>query len=56
MCDEPGTGANGADALPRTIEQKLADFVSDADVLICDAQYSAGEYADARRLGPRLRG
>ena len=34
-----------ADALPRTIEQRLATFVKDADVLICDAQYTRGEYA-----------
>ena len=41
---EPGTG-NGTDALPRTIEQRLATFVQDADVLICDAQYTRSEYA-----------
>jgi phosphoribosyl 1,2-cyclic phosphodiesterase/CheY-like chemotaxis protein len=32
------------DALPRTIEQNLADFISDADVLICDSQYTRDEY------------
>ncbi len=31
-------------ALPRTIEEKLAKFVEDADVLITDAQYTAEEY------------
>ncbi len=30
--------------LPRTIEEKLAEFVQDADVLITDAQYTVGEY------------
>jgi phosphoribosyl 1,2-cyclic phosphodiesterase len=35
---------NGDDALPRTNEQNLADFVRDADVLICDAQYTRDEY------------
>ena len=35
----------GNDALPRTIEQKLAAFVNDADVLICDSQYTREEYA-----------
>ena len=42
---EPGSESNGTDALPRTIEQRLATFVKDADVLICDAQYTRGEYA-----------
>jgi len=31
--------------LPRTIEQRLEDFVSDADILICDTQYTREEYA-----------
>jgi phosphoribosyl 1,2-cyclic phosphodiesterase/CheY-like chemotaxis protein len=35
----------GNDALPRTIEQKLAAFVNEADVLICDSQYTREEYA-----------
>ncbi|MEA3211861.1 MAG: hypothetical protein QOE70_4918 [Chthoniobacter sp.] len=34
----------GSDALPRTIEQKLGAFVRDADILICDAQYTREEY------------
>jgi phosphoribosyl 1,2-cyclic phosphodiesterase/CheY-like chemotaxis protein len=42
---EPEVSGRSADALPRTIEQRLANFVKDADVLICDAQYTAGEYA-----------
>jgi phosphoribosyl 1,2-cyclic phosphodiesterase/CheY-like chemotaxis protein len=42
---EPVTVANGNDALPRTIEQRLATFVQGADVLICDAQYTKHEYA-----------
>jgi phosphoribosyl 1,2-cyclic phosphodiesterase/CheY-like chemotaxis protein len=42
---EPGTDASGDDAVPRTIEQRLANFVHGADVLICDAQYTRGEYA-----------
>lgn len=42
---EPTAEKNGADALPRTIEQRLATFVEGADVLICDAQYTRGEYA-----------
>ncbi|MGB8170284.1 MAG: response regulator [Chthoniobacteraceae bacterium] len=41
---EPATSTNGTDTLPRTIEQRLATFVKDADVLICDAQYTRGEY------------
>ncbi len=42
---EPTTAPNGNDALPRTIEQQLATFVKDADVLICDAQFTRDEYA-----------
>lgn len=42
---EPATGTNGTDTLPRTIEQRLATFVRDADVLICDSQYTRSEYA-----------
>lgn len=42
---EPATGTNGSETLPRTIEHRLAAFVKDADVLICDAQYTRGEYA-----------
>ena len=34
----------GPDAVPRTIEQKLAAFVKDADILICDSQYTREEY------------
>jgi phosphoribosyl 1,2-cyclic phosphodiesterase/CheY-like chemotaxis protein len=41
---EPGSEAS-PDSLPRTIEQRLANFVKDADVLICDAQYTCSEYA-----------
>lgn len=32
------------EGLPRTIEEKLAKFIANADVLITDAQYSADEY------------
>ena len=39
------TAATHGGALPRTIEDKLAEFVKDADVLITDAQYTAAEYA-----------
>lgn len=42
---EPGNGADGSNALPRTIEQRLASFVQGADVLICDSQYTKDEYA-----------
>ena len=42
---EPITEPNSPDALPRTIEQRLATFVQDADVLICDAQFTREEYA-----------
>jgi phosphoribosyl 1,2-cyclic phosphodiesterase/CheY-like chemotaxis protein len=31
-------------SLPRTIEEKLAKFIANADVLITDAQYGADEY------------
>ena len=42
-CNEHTVAAHG-DELPRTIEEKLAEFVQDADVLITDAQYTAEEY------------
>ncbi len=40
------TAAAHGGAVPRTIEDKLAEFVKDADVLITDAQYTAAEYAE----------
>ncbi len=44
-CNEHTASAHGG-ALPRTIEEKLAAFVQDADVLITDAQYTAEEYKE----------
>ena len=41
--NEHTASAHGGE-LPRTIEEKLAEFVQDADVLITDAQYTAEEY------------
>ena len=41
--NEHTASAHGG-ALPRTIEEKLAAFVLDADVLITDAQYTVEEY------------
>jgi phosphoribosyl 1,2-cyclic phosphodiesterase/ActR/RegA family two-component response regulator len=38
------SSGNGAAALPSTLEGHLLEFVRDADVLICDSQYDAGEY------------
>jgi phosphoribosyl 1,2-cyclic phosphodiesterase/ActR/RegA family two-component response regulator len=43
--NEATFAVQGSDALPRTIEQKLAAFVKGADVLICDSQYTREEYA-----------
>jgi phosphoribosyl 1,2-cyclic phosphodiesterase/CheY-like chemotaxis protein len=43
------TGAAHGGALPRTIQQRLAQFVADADVLITDSQYSREEYQE--RIG-----
>jgi phosphoribosyl 1,2-cyclic phosphodiesterase len=43
------TGIAHGGALPRTIQQRLAQFVADADVLITDAQYSREEYQE--RIG-----
>ena len=40
------TATTHVGALPRTIEEKLAAFVKDADVLIADAQYTAEEYGE----------
>ena len=40
------TASAHGDALPRTIEEKLAKFIEDADVLITDAQYTAEEYKE----------
>jgi len=40
------TAETHAGALPRTIEEKLAKFVEDADVLITDAQYTSDEYKE----------
>ena len=39
----PQEHAHGG-ALPRNLEQKLTEFVEDADVLIIDSQYSSDEY------------
>ena len=41
--NEHSVEAHGSE-LPRTIEETLAEFVRDADVLITDAQYTAAEY------------
>jgi phosphoribosyl 1,2-cyclic phosphodiesterase/ActR/RegA family two-component response regulator len=38
------TRNNGTPAFPSTLEAHLLDFVRDADMLICDSQYDAGEY------------
>ncbi len=37
---------HGPETLPRMCGEQLAAFVKDADVLICDAQYTTEEYAD----------
>jgi phosphoribosyl 1,2-cyclic phosphodiesterase/CheY-like chemotaxis protein len=41
---EKETGDEEVDAMPRTIEAKLAAFIRGADVLIADAQYTRDEY------------
>lgn len=39
-CGEKG----GDGAVPRKIEENLASFIKDADILICDSQYTSDEY------------
>ncbi len=41
---ERGAADAAERTLPRTIEQRLNDFISDADILICDSQYTREEY------------
>jgi phosphoribosyl 1,2-cyclic phosphodiesterase/CheY-like chemotaxis protein len=37
-------GSSNGKALPSMLEAHLVDFIRDADLLVCDAQYDAGEY------------
>ncbi len=43
-CANEHAGSAHGGTLPATIEDKLAEFIAGADVLICDAQYTAAEY------------
>jgi len=50
-CGPPSALVDAGETLPRTIEQRLEDFIREADVLICDTQYTREEYATHRGWG-----